>query len=397
MLIAVTDRPEPGVILTHRPEDMRAHPGQVAFPGGKLDPGEDAVAAALREAHEELAINPGDVRIIGASDRFITGTGYDVTPVLALVPPDLPIVPNPAEVAAWFEAPLGFLLDPANHAHKEREWFGKMRPYIEIDWQGHLDLGNQPRRSSANLCPGRLAWQERHDARSPARATWTRRDGPRRRSSPRSAPTGAPLGRRRGARHAARQSGQGHRRGHADRAATTCIALLGEAGIRTVPTGIDHGTVTAILPGGPVEVTTLRRDVSTDGRRATVAFADRLARGRRAARFHDQRALRASGRRWRSRTGSAGSPTSTRTGVRFIGDARQRIREDHLRILRYYRFEARFGSELDPEAEEACAELARHTQGPQPRARGDGAAQPARPARSFADRGADGGRAACCR
>ena len=57
VLIAVTDRPEPGVILTHRPDDMRAHPGQVAFPGGKLDPGEDAVAAALREAHEELGIN----------------------------------------------------------------------------------------------------------------------------------------------------------------------------------------------------------------------------------------------------------------------------------------------------------------------------------------------------
>jgi len=89
VLIAVTDRPEPGVILTHRPDDMRAHPGQVAFPGGKLDPGEDAVQAALREAHEELAIKPSDVRIIGASDRFVTGTGYDVTPVLGLVPPDL--------------------------------------------------------------------------------------------------------------------------------------------------------------------------------------------------------------------------------------------------------------------------------------------------------------------
>src|SRR5690606_17406598 len=81
VLIAVTDRSEPGVILTHRPADMRAHPGQVAFPGGKLDPGEDAVEAALREAHEELAIARSDVRVIGASDRFITGTGYDVTPV----------------------------------------------------------------------------------------------------------------------------------------------------------------------------------------------------------------------------------------------------------------------------------------------------------------------------
>ncbi len=156
VLIAVTDRSEPGVILTHRPDDMRAHPGQVAFPGGKLDPGEDAVTAALREANEELAINPSDVSIIGASDRFVTGTGYDVTPVLGLVPPDLPIVPNPIEVAAWFEAPLGYLLDPAHHAHKEKEWFGQKRPYIEIEWQGHVIWGITAA-ILANLAR-RLAW-----------------------------------------------------------------------------------------------------------------------------------------------------------------------------------------------------------------------------------------------
>ena len=113
--------------------------------------------AALREAHEELEINPSDVRIIGASDRFVTGTGYDVTPVLALVPADLRIVPNPREVAAWFEAPLGFVLDPANHAHKEKEWFGRMRPYIEIEWQGHLIWGITAA-ILANLAR-RLAWQ----------------------------------------------------------------------------------------------------------------------------------------------------------------------------------------------------------------------------------------------
>jgi len=141
VLIAVTDRSEPGVILTHRPEGMRAHPGQVAFPGGKLDPGEDAVTAALREAHEELTINSSDVRIIGASDRFITATGFDVTPVLGLVPPGLEIVPDPVEVAAWFEAPLGYLLDPANHLQKVGELRGRVRPYLEIEWEGHRIWG----------------------------------------------------------------------------------------------------------------------------------------------------------------------------------------------------------------------------------------------------------------
>ena len=157
VLIAVTDRAEPGVLLTHRPDDMRAHPGQVAFPGGKLDPGEDAVTAALREAHEELAIDPAVVRIVGASDRFVTGTGYDVTPVLGLIPSDLAITPNPVEVASWFEAPLGYLLDPANHVRKQKEWFGQMRPYIEIEWQGHLIWGITAA-ILANLAR-RLAWR----------------------------------------------------------------------------------------------------------------------------------------------------------------------------------------------------------------------------------------------
>lgn len=141
VLIAVTERQEPGVILTHRPLDMREHPGQVAFPGGKLDPGEDAVGAALREAREELSIDASDVRVIGASDRFVTGSGYDVTPVLGLVPADLPIIPNPAEVSEWFEAPLGYLLDPANHRHKQTEWMGRVRPYVEIEWQDHRIWG----------------------------------------------------------------------------------------------------------------------------------------------------------------------------------------------------------------------------------------------------------------
>ena len=137
----------------------------------------------------------------------------------------------------------------------------------------------------------------------------------------------------------------------------TVIDRLRAAGIRTVPTGIDHGTVTAVLPGGPVEITTLRRDVSTDGRRATVAFA-RDWREDAARRDFTINALYAAPDTLEIFDWFGGLTDLAAQRVRFIGDARQRIREDHLRILRYFRFQARFGAELDTEAEEACAELA---------------------------------------
>lgn len=136
VLIAVTDRAEPGVILTQRNPSLRRHAGQVAFPGGRIDPDDaDAVAAALREAEEEIALPRGAVEVVGTTDRFRTGTGYCIVPVVGVVPPDLPLVAHEAEVAAVFEVPIAFLMDPANHREAEAEWQGRTRRYYEIPWQ----------------------------------------------------------------------------------------------------------------------------------------------------------------------------------------------------------------------------------------------------------------------
>ena len=142
VLVAVTDRPEPGVILTQRTDTLSRHPGQVAFPGGRIDPGDSgAIDAALREAEEEIALPRDRVIVIGEADRYRTVTGFEVTPVIGIVPPDLVLVPSAAEVAQVFEVPLDFVLDATNHVEATVEWQGRNRHYYEINWDGHRIWG----------------------------------------------------------------------------------------------------------------------------------------------------------------------------------------------------------------------------------------------------------------
>lgn len=138
VLIAVIDRASPTLLLTRRTQHLRRHAGQVAFPGGRIDP-DDAgpVAAALREAQEEVALDPALVSVIGTTDPYETGTGYSITPVLGIIPPGLPLVANPAEVDTMFEVPLDHVLDPANHQARTGEWQGRARRFYVIESGGH--------------------------------------------------------------------------------------------------------------------------------------------------------------------------------------------------------------------------------------------------------------------
>jgi 8-oxo-dGTP pyrophosphatase MutT (NUDIX family) len=136
VLVAITDRPAPGMLFTLRHAGLRQHSGQVAFPGGRLDPDDaDAIAAALREAEEEIALPPGVVEVIGRSDTFRTGTGFAIEPIIGIVPPDLPLQPADGEVEAIFEVPLDFLLDAANRELKTVDWQGGKRSYYEYLWE----------------------------------------------------------------------------------------------------------------------------------------------------------------------------------------------------------------------------------------------------------------------
>lgn len=157
VLVAITDRPTPGLILTQRPETMRRHPGQVAFPGGRVDVDDaDAIAAALREAEEEVALPRDAAIIVGTLAPYRTVTGFDVVPVVSVIAPDLPLVAHDREVAAVFEVPLAFALDRANFAERRVMFDGNERSYIEAMW-GERRIWGATAAMLANLSV-RLAW-----------------------------------------------------------------------------------------------------------------------------------------------------------------------------------------------------------------------------------------------
>lgn len=142
VLVPVIDRDEPTVLLTQRTPDLTTHAGQVAFPGGKIDPNDESpVAAALREAKEETGLAPMMVEPLGYLDLYLTFSGFRILPTVARVKPGFTLKLNPSEVTETFEVPLRFLMAPENHRRKTRDWNGIPRDYYEIPFGNYYIWG----------------------------------------------------------------------------------------------------------------------------------------------------------------------------------------------------------------------------------------------------------------
>lgn len=142
VLVPVVMRDEPTLLFTERAADLRQHSGQIAFPGGRVDPTDASVeAAAYREAEEEIGLDARFIAPLGYLDAYLSTTNYLVMPLVARVSPSYTLNLNPHEVADVFEVPLGFLMDPAHHELHAREWKGRLRRYYAMPYQGRYIWG----------------------------------------------------------------------------------------------------------------------------------------------------------------------------------------------------------------------------------------------------------------
>jgi 8-oxo-dGTP pyrophosphatase MutT (NUDIX family) len=143
VLIPLVSRNEEAcILLTRRSSALRNHSGQIAFPGGRIDPEDDGpFAAALREAEEEIGLPPARVGLVGYGDLYLTTSGYRIVPVVGLLAGDFTPSPNPTEVDGTFEVPLAFLMDPANHRRETRDWRGAQRSYYAMPYGEHYIWG----------------------------------------------------------------------------------------------------------------------------------------------------------------------------------------------------------------------------------------------------------------
>jgi len=141
VLVGVVMRDTPTVLLTQRTAHLSTHSGQIAFAGGKCDPHDaDASATAVREAHEEVGLSPEHVEVLGHLPQYITGSAFYVTPVVALLSPQLQLTPNPHEVQDAFEVPLSFLMNPAHHHWHVHEFQGVPRQWLSMPYQDGAQL-----------------------------------------------------------------------------------------------------------------------------------------------------------------------------------------------------------------------------------------------------------------